>query len=96
MSTISAVLFNGFGRDLTEFDYKRLEARWLTPDNARDAGIRRVDSITGREMFGRKYGDCAGLPIPNVLPGDHHVREWKPSHTRRESPRPSGRKNGRS
>jgi hypothetical protein len=39
--------------------------------------IRRVDYLTGREMFPRKNGDCAGIVIPNVFPGDGQIREYR-------------------
>jgi predicted P-loop ATPase len=64
-----------WGADLTASDYERLSARWITRELAEVAGLRRVDSSTGREMFGRKRGDCAGVIIPNVAP-------WNPDAPR--------------
>lgn len=64
-----------WGVDLTADDYERLRARWIIPGLADLAGLRRVDSSTGREMFGRKRGDCAGVIIPNVAP-------WNPDAPR--------------
>jgi predicted P-loop ATPase len=61
---------------LTEGDFAKLAARWITPELARDAGIRRVTSIDGAEMFARKGKDISGLIIPNVLPG-LGVREYR-------------------
>ena len=49
-------LLSSFGSDLTETDYQGLTARWITCDLAAEAGLRRVDSYTAREMFGRKTG----------------------------------------
>jgi predicted P-loop ATPase len=64
-----------FGGDLTPEDYRKLAERAISATLADDAGIRRVDSYTAREMFGRKTGDLAGLIIPNVLDGK--VREYR-------------------
>lgn len=70
-------IFSSFGSDLTEDDYLRIAARWITRELADLAGLRRVDSLTGRQMFGRKGGDCAGLIIPYVPPGENHVVEYR-------------------
>lgn len=45
-----------FGSDLIDADYQKLEARWISPELVAEAGLRRVDTYTGREMFGRKSG----------------------------------------
>jgi predicted P-loop ATPase len=66
-----------WGGPLTESDYQSLAARWITPELADQCGIRRVDSITGGEMFGRKRGNLAGLIIPNVAPWDSHPRNYR-------------------
>jgi hypothetical protein len=76
-SSRAAPIQNAFGVDLTTRDYDALAARWITPELADAAGIRRVDSLTGCGMFGRKRGDLAGLIIPNLWPGDDHVREYR-------------------
>ena len=73
----AAPILSVFGGDLTEADYATLAARWITPELADAAGIRRVDSVTGCGMFGRKRGDLAGLIIPNLWPGEGHVREYR-------------------
>src|ERR1039458_10534362 len=73
----AARIVSSFGSDLIEADYQRLEARWITPVLPDDAGIRRVDSLTGREMFGRKTGDLAGIIIPYVLPGEDRPVEYR-------------------
>ena len=56
-----------FGGDLTPEDYKRLESRWITPELAVAAGLRRVGEAEGREVIGLK-GDMSGLLIPNITP----------------------------
>jgi len=73
----AAPIVSSFGSDLTAADYQRLAARWITPELADDAGLRRVDSLTGREMFGRKTGDLAGIIIPYVLPGENRPVEYR-------------------
>jgi hypothetical protein len=73
---MSAMPIFAFGSALTPEDQRKLEARWIPAELAAAAGIRRVDSLTGREMFGRR-GDLAGLLIPNVFPGEHHPREYR-------------------
>ncbi len=53
----------------------RLVARWITRELADEAGLRRIDSATGRQMFGRKHSDLTRIIIPNVAPWhDGHVR----------------------
>jgi predicted P-loop ATPase len=67
-----------WGGELNAADYSGLDARWITRELAEAAGLRRVDSITGREMFRRARGDLAGIIIPNVAPWDTgHVREYR-------------------
>jgi hypothetical protein len=73
----SATPISHFGNPLNEADYASLEARWIDRDLAKQAGIRRVSSEEGRMMFGRKRGNCAGIIIPNVLPGAQGVREYR-------------------
>jgi hypothetical protein len=42
------------------------------------AGIRRVTSLVGQQMFARKRGDLAGIIIPNIAPWDDgHIREYR-------------------
>ena len=52
------------GSDLTPSDYAALEARWIDRSLADHAGFRRVDSLTGGEIIGRKSGNYAGILIP--------------------------------
>jgi hypothetical protein len=70
-------LLNLLGSDLSDDDYRRLAARSIGRETADAAGIRRVDSLTGSEMFGRKRGNLSGIIIPNVWPGADHVREYR-------------------
>jgi hypothetical protein len=39
-----------FGGDLTLDDLTGLAEKWITPELAKSAGLRRVDSTTGREV----------------------------------------------
>ena len=63
------------GHDLTPADLAKLEMRWIDPDLARRAGLRRVDSLTGAEIVGRKGGDYSGIAIPYFAPGSERVRD---------------------
>jgi hypothetical protein len=76
MSEVPPIL-GTFGSELIEADYEKLSARWITRELADEAGLRRVDSYLGREMFARKTGDCAGIIIPYVLPGENYVIEYR-------------------
>src|SRR5215472_5627914 len=71
------------GSELTASDYCALEARWIDRDLAKQARLRRVDSLTGCEIMGRKRGNYAGIIIPYFLPGSDHVREYR---LRRDQP----------
>jgi predicted P-loop ATPase len=63
--------------DLTSQDFADLEARWIDRRLAFQAGLRRVDSITGGEIVGRKGGNHAGIVIPYFQPGSDQVREYR-------------------
>jgi hypothetical protein len=65
------------GSDLTIQDYTELEARWIDRTLAIQAGFRRVDSITGAEIVGRKGGNYSGIVIPYFRPGSGHAREHR-------------------
>ena len=65
------------GSHLTIQDYAELEARWIDRTLAIQAGFRRVDSITGAEIVGRKGGNYSGIVIPYFRPGSDHVREHR-------------------
>jgi predicted P-loop ATPase len=66
-----------FGAEPTNADLAALLARWITPELASQAMIQRVDSWTGRSMFGRKSGDCSGLIIPYVDAITGNVNEYQ-------------------
>lgn len=68
---------SGIGSDLTLSDYAELEARWIDRSLAAEAGLRRVDSLTGGEIVGRKSGNNAGIVIPYSHPGSDQVREYR-------------------
>ncbi len=71
----AAPILTIFGKDLTNADRQNLLARWINPELADNAGLRRIDSSTGQQMFGRKRGDLSGILIPNLAPWDtSHVR----------------------
>jgi predicted P-loop ATPase len=75
MSTAASAFTVGDG--LTRDDYARLLERWIPTELADKAGIRRVSHLIGREMFGRKRGNCAGQIIPYFAPWDDgRVREY--------------------
>ena len=66
------------GSDLTPADHAALESRWIDPETARRAGLRRVDSLTGGEIVGRRGGgDYSGILIPYFLPGSDQVRDYR-------------------
>src|SRR6516162_10110307 len=52
---------NAIGSGLTASDYAALETRWIDCDLAVAAGLRRVDSLTGGDVVGRKCGNYAGI-----------------------------------
>jgi predicted P-loop ATPase len=70
-------VLNPFGSDLSEADHQKLAQRWITGELAEQAGLRRADSYTVRQMFGRKQGDLSGIIIPNLSPWDHQIREYR-------------------
>ena len=62
---------------LSAHDFAGLEARWITPELARQAGLFRVDSADGAQLVGRNgAGDYSGIAIPNIRPGQTHAREY--------------------
>jgi predicted P-loop ATPase len=74
----AAPILTDWGAALTDTDYQDLAARWITPELADNAGLRRADSLTGRQMFGRKRGDVSCMLIPNMAPWDTgYVREYR-------------------
>jgi len=71
------------GEELTVADLATLEARWISRDLAGAAFLRRVDSMTGGELVGRKRGDFRGIAIPYFMPGSTRVRDYR---LRRDQP----------
>ena len=65
------------GSGLTDTDYAALESRWIDRGLAGQAHLRRVDSLTGAEVIGRKSGDYAGIVIPYFHPESSQVREYR-------------------
>jgi hypothetical protein len=65
------------GSGLTPADYAALEARWIDRELADRAGLRRVDSLTGGEIVGRKSGNYADVIIPCFRPGANGIREYR-------------------
>jgi hypothetical protein len=62
------------GSGLTIQDFADLDARWIDRRLALQTGLRRVDSLTGAEIIGRKSGNHAGIVIPYFHPGSDQVR----------------------
>ena len=83
MQTTTKTAFSkaqSFGDELTARDLENLARSYITPALAQQAGIRRVDSITGAEIVGRKPKasiDYAGLIFPYYLPGNMRPREYR-------------------
>ena len=66
------------GKALTDTDYANLARRWIDRQLADAAGIRRVDSNTGRFLMGRRdHASYEGLAIPYFFPGESRIREWR-------------------
>jgi hypothetical protein len=68
---------------LTASDFADLESRWIDRNLAVHASLRRVDSLTGAQIIGRKNGNYAGIIIPYFHPGSDRVREYR---LRRDQP----------
>jgi phage/plasmid-associated DNA primase len=68
-----------FGSPLTEADLAGLQRRWITPELAMQAGLRRVDSVVGAEVIGRRESDgkYSGILIPYTWPGITGIREYR-------------------
>jgi predicted P-loop ATPase len=79
----SARSSNLVGVNLTAADYSALQARWIDPALADQASLRRVDSLTGGEVVGRKSGNYAGILIPYFHLGSNQVRDYR---LRRDQP----------
>src|SRR5215472_5289289 len=71
------------GSDLITSDFAELESRRIDRALAIRAGLRRVDSLAGAEIIGRKTGNYAGIVIPYFYPGSDRIREYR---LRRDQP----------
>jgi Domain of unknown function (DUF3854) len=71
-----ASAMNCYGSELIPKDYVALEARWINRELADSAQLRRVDSLSGREIIGRKSGNMAGLLIPYAHPISKQITEY--------------------
>lgn len=67
------------GGPLLDRDYAALAARWISPEIADAAMLRRVDSPAGAETinYSARSGDYAGVLIPYAWPGEFHVRDYR-------------------
>jgi hypothetical protein len=66
------------GTELNEQDLAKLEQSWIPADLAAMAQLRRVTSMDGAQLVGRKPGDnCAGVIFPYFWPGDTSPREYR-------------------
>lgn len=69
---------------LTEVDFNRLSASFISPELAQSAGLFRVDSPNGAEIVGRNgSADYSGIVFPYFLPGSSSPREYR---LRRDNP----------
>jgi hypothetical protein len=80
---LEQIRISPIGSDLTAADFAALEARWIDPELARRARLRRVDSLTGGEIVGRKGGNYSGILIQYFHPGSNQAREYR---LRRDQP----------
>jgi hypothetical protein len=72
------------GGSLTEFDFRILEACWITRELAEQALLRRVTSVEGASIVGRnEHSNYVGILFPYLLPGQDQVREYR---LRRDQP----------
>lgn len=76
-------LLSPIGAHLTQADFDNLERRWINPNLAREAGLRRISSAEGQEALGRKRGNCAGILIPYRRPGENRECYYR---VRRDAP----------
>jgi hypothetical protein len=66
------------GTDLAKHDIDKLESSYITPDLAKQALLRRVDSAEGAMLMGRNGGaDYGGIIFPYLWPGDPAAREYR-------------------
>ncbi len=80
----TGLITDNFGWPVNDADLKFLAERWITPELAFEAHLRRVDHATGKEVIGQKQaGDYSGLLIPYTWPGENRDREYR---LRRDNP----------
>jgi hypothetical protein len=66
------------GSPLTPADLEKLESCAISPELARQAQLRRVDSIEGGRLVGHNgNGNYAGIIFPNIWPGEQQPREYR-------------------
>lgn len=66
------------GDPLVPKDLDELAQRWITPEIAAAALLRRVDSLHGAELVGRNgKGDYSGIAIPYLWPDENRVRDYR-------------------
>ncbi len=71
---------------LTHGDFQNFSYSFITPEIIEQAGLFRVDSVTGAERVGRTataHNDYAGIIFPYFLPEDTSPREYR---MRRDAP----------
>jgi hypothetical protein len=74
----SAPKVSEIGRALNRADYASLATRWIDAPLAKAARIRRVDTVAGRDLVGRRdYRQYGGLAIPYFFQGEPQVRAWR-------------------
>ena len=71
------------GKPLHGDDYRSLAARWISKELADMAQLRRVTSIEGVELLGKKTGDYAGIFIPYLRPNGERYPAYR---LRRDNP----------
>src|SRR5687768_14060515 len=66
------------GMDLTANDLAALDNNYITPEQAKQAGIFRVNSREGAALVGRNgRGDYSGIVFPYYWPGESKPREYR-------------------
>src|SRR5665213_1876374 len=64
------------GMPLSEGDFAALEISWISRELANQAVLRRVSSIEGAEIVGRRdNGSYGGIAFAYVWPGEDRIRE---------------------
>lgn len=58
---------------MTPQDFDNLRSRWITPELAKAAGLKRIQDHEGRQLTGNNRINCAGLLIPYRWPGENHT-----------------------